>query len=157
MRLLPVAEYFGFAALHEGVASFVSQSLEVTLANVGAVYVMAERAQFEGLQERCAELVHESFPQLPNHGFNSLPRGLLCRMVTEGIDAEHDAILARLVRWGYHALGRPPPRDVSRIRIADDSDLQRVLAGLLPPTVVMSRRNKLALLGRTPLQLPGLV
>lgn len=153
-----MAAYFSFASLSEGVSSFVARVVEVAHENVASLFDMAGASQFDELMGRCVAFVIEHFETMPTYSFVRLPRELLRRVLDSGeLEVDEAIIVARLVRWGYQHLGRAQLADVSHVRIANDDALLGALQGLLPPSVVLSRRNKRALLGCNPFAMQELL
>ncbi len=150
--------YFTFTSLTEGVSSFVARVVEVAHHNVASLFDMASASQFDELMARCVAFVLVHFETMPTHAFVRLPRELLRRVLDSGeLEVDEAIIVARLVRWGCQQLGRAQLADVSRVRIATDEALLGALEGLLPPSVVLSRRNKRALLGCNPFMMQELL
>lgn len=158
LRLQPASGYFAFPALAEGIAARIATVVELNYNNCASIYNMAKASSFATLEGKCCEFVLQRFESFPLTRFLSLPRDLLVRVLERGeIDAEEEVVFERLIRWGFAQLGRAQLADTSRIRIAHDAELQRTLDGMLPPTVLMTKRNKRALLGYNPFSMQELL
>lgn len=158
MRLYPAASYFAFPALADGISSLVAKAVDLSYSNCATVWNLAKANSFEGLEGKCCEFVLLRFESYPAHAFFGLPRELLQRVLEPGeLDVDEDVVIQRLISWGYAQLGRQQPRDPSRIRIPHDSELMDALASLLPPNALMTRRNRMALLGLNPFAMSELM
>lgn len=95
------------------------------------------------LQRVCVNFLVDNFDVLPLARFIQTPEPLLAKALNTGrLVLDESVIFDRLIRWGYAKLGRPAPQATIDINISRDPELARTLAPLLPPRVLLTRRNK---------------
>lgn len=90
--------------------------------------------------------------------FFEIPQDLLARVLDTGqLILDESVIFDRIIRWGYAHLGRPAPLSTDKINICHDEELVQLLAPLLPPRVLLTKRNRQTLLGLNPFHVSSLV
>jgi hypothetical protein len=90
--------------------------------------------------------------------FVGLPQDLLARVLDTGrLILDEAVIFDRIIRWGYAQLGRPAPASTHKINICQDEPLVLLLNPLLPPRVLLTKRNRQTLLGLNPFHVSSLV
>ncbi len=151
----PLAEYFQFAELAAAASRAVT---EVTEANFGEIFTVANEGKMRALEKSVVDFVVDHFDSIAQEWFVKMPKLLLQKALNTGqLQLDESVIFDRIIRWGFNSLGRIQPQETRNIRILDDAALRFVLADLLPPRVLFTQRNKKTLLGIDPFSINELI
>ncbi len=154
--LIPLTHYLQWDDLRKGIEMFFQHLKDVDEYSLMETWKIASDSKT--LQKVCVDFVVKYFDLIDLSIFFQLPEQLLIRALNTGeLLLDEAVIFDRLIRWGYHNLNRPAPQKTSDINICLDAPLYKVLSPLLPPEVLLTKRNKKTLLGLDPFHISSLV